>query len=237
MKAQSAKSLFRATKPKVKKDDRQTSMDADMPEQRKPSEARDPLDFDPTPPSATRAFLSAERVFLRNHSNVIWEPAAGAVHISKVLTQDGFEVVSTDIVDRGFDLDLLRSFYDFYPTASLPVPASCVVTNPPYNQISARDGRGRWLQHSIDLGLNYFAFLLNAEWPAARINGMDWLLENHPPSIEYLCTWKIDFRGGGAPPQRNSWFVWDKLRAPLPGGGWIRKRLYRDLDDRQEALL
>jgi hypothetical protein len=58
---------------------------------------RVPHDFYPTPPEAVRALLSVE-----TFTGSVWEPACGDGAISKVLIEAGFEVVSTDLIDRGF---------------------------------------------------------------------------------------------------------------------------------------
>lgn len=231
MSAPSSKSLFRATKPRRAVHPAQMIIGG-LPEQRKPEAARDPLDFDPTPEDATAAFLAAERDHIRVHGDLVWETAVGAGHIARVLERTGFRVIGCDVTDRGWRGVELQSFYDF-DTAPAPVQ----ITNPPYCEINARDGHGRWLKHALSLGPRYLAMLLNADWPAERINGMDALFDAHPPSIEYLCCWKIDFRGGGSPPQRNAWFVWDVSR-PAPGpNGWLRTRLYRDAGAGQGVLL
>ena len=76
--------------------------------------------------------------------------------------------------------------------------------------------------------------LLNWDWIAARINGMDELHTLLPASRVYICCWKIDFRGLGAPPQRNGWLVWDADWQ----GETVLRRLYRESRmDRQEVLL
>lgn len=224
---QSAKALFRATRAKPEG----TPLPIDLPADPKPA-TRDPLDFDPTPPEATGAFLAVEGAALRAHGPAVWEAAVGAGHIARVLAEHGFDVIGSDIVDRGWPGTEVASLYDF---ATPPAPA--MLTNPPYNEINARDGHGRWLRHALDIGCTYIGLLLNADWPAARINGMDALFRAHPPSVEYLCTWKIDFRGGGSPPHRSSWFVWDTRRPALRPDCWERRRLYRDTPDpNQEAL-
>ena len=234
MSAPSAKPLFQATKPKPKIDPRQVVM-SDMPEAEAPVLAapvgRDPLDFDPTPPDATAAFLAAEIDHIRAHGQGFWETAVGAGHIAKVLDAHGFEVLGNDVVDRGWPDVQLGSFYESKVTRA-PVQ----ITNPPYNEINSRDGHGRWLRHSMDLQMAYTALLLNADWAAARQNGFDDLFAKYPPTVEYLCCWKIDFRGDGSPPQRNSWFVWDANRPPRDDGAWLRKRLYRNGNALQSAL-
>lgn len=229
----STKSLFRATKPKKPKG---AELFSELPKQAKP-EKRDPLDYDPTPPDATQSFLNAEAGFIRSHGNKIHEPAVGGGHMAKVFRAWGFEVYAGDLIDRGYDRPFcIGSYYD---TTEAPCPIS--ITNPPYGEVSARDGHGRWLRHALGLGHGYVAMLLNADWSAARINGFDQIFRETPPSIEYLCCWKIDFRGGGSPPQRNSWFVWDTNRSAIGPNTWVRSRLYRDREslseNTQESLL
>lgn len=202
--AQSVKPLFQAIKKKKSIDPDQLEI-GDMEESRKPKDERDPLDYDPTPPSATYAFLGAERERMREVGNTVWEPAVGGGHIARVLEANHFDVIGSDVIDRGWPGTIDCSFYRWKAR-----PASIIVTNPPYNEINARDGAGRWLKHILELDVPYVAMLLNWDWAAARINGMDALHEVYPISRAYLCCWKIDFRGGGSPPQRNGWLVWDK---------------------------
>ena len=229
---QSAKSLFTAMRRKVGSM-QDTVLPIDLPDGRRPDiDLRDPLDYDPTPPDATAAFLAAEAGHMRHHGARVWEAAVGGGHMARVLASAGFTVIASDVVDRGHPGTILRSFYDW----DAP-PAPILFTNPPYCEINARDGHCAWLRYALSLGLDYIALLLNADWPAARINGMDLVLEDFPPSIEYLCCWKIDFRGAGAPPQRNSWFVWDTARPAVARNTWLRTRLYRDINPDQGVLL
>ena len=222
---QSAKSLFQATKPK--RPAHPEMFDDDL--GKKPT-SRDPLDYDPTPASATEAFLAVELEHIRAHGGVVWETAVGGGHIADVLNRAGFTVIGTDVVDRGWWKTGIRSFFDHDETL-----APIEITNPPYGQISARDGHGRWFWHGQALGLRYRALLLGAEWSAARINGHDKLFREHPPSMEYICCWKIDFRGQGQAPQRNSWFVWDTNRPPIGPNTWPRTRLFKGVPDAAQA--
>lgn len=219
--AQSSKSLFRAMKPKAKPDLDQSIMGQTWPAQPAPVEpdVRDPLDYDPTPPDATAAFISVQGDRLKELGGPIWEPAVGGGHMAKELARCGFDVIGSDIVDRGWPETEVCGLYDF--TAA---PSDIIITNPPYNEINARDGHGRWLRHLMGFKPRYVAMLLSADWPFARINGMDELHGRFPVSIEYKCCWKIDFRSLGSPPQRNTWFVWDADWV----GETVTRRLYRD---------
>lgn len=225
----SARGLFKAIKPKA--DD--SAMLFDAPKADKPRKGRDPLDFDPTPPDTTEAVLAVEVQHMRLHGNKVLESAVGAGHVANVLQRHGFDVMGCDVVDRGWPNTIVSSFYDL-DAASLP---PIHFTNPPYNQINSSSGHGRWLWEAHAKGADYIALLLNADWAAARQHGHDKLLDTHPPSIEYLCCWKIDFTGGGAPPQRNSWFIWDINRPAVGPSEWVRKRLYRyPPDTRQKTM-
>ena len=225
MTAASAKSLFRATKTARKVHPAQMIIGG-MPEQLKPDPVRDPLDFDPTPASATLAFLRAEGDRMREIGGPVWENAVGDGRMANVMQAEGFEVIGSDIVDRGWPGTIVRPFYawDGLRENMGSAPADIIVTNPPYNEVSARDGHGRWLKHIEALNVRYCAMLLNWDWIAARINGMDELHARFPCSRAYVCTWKVDFRGGGSPPQRNGWLVWDRDWQ----GETVLRRLFKD---------
>lgn len=83
-----------------------------------PSRGRVEDDYYATPENATKALLAVEEIFYP-----ALEPACGEGHISKLLSG---EVVSTDLVDRGFgsQADFLKDNFSQYKT---------VITNPPFN--------------------------------------------------------------------------------------------------------
>lgn len=60
---------------------------------------REKNDFYATDPKAIDLLLEKE-----NFSDLIWEPACGQGHLSKRLEQNGYEVLSTDLIDRGFGI-------------------------------------------------------------------------------------------------------------------------------------
>ncbi len=84
---------------------------------------RAPFEFYPTPPQATRALLSVEEF-----DGSIWEPACGEGHISKVLVSAGYEVISTDLIARGYGAGGLDFLRETQPQAKR------IVTNPPYGR-------------------------------------------------------------------------------------------------------
>lgn len=180
--AQSAKGLFRAT-GKVSKEDRPREKD----------------DFYPTPPEPLWSLLAHETV-----PREVWEPAVGDGAMAYQLRDSGRDVHASDIVDRGYAGTQLRDFFDFDET-----PCDAIVTNPPFNKVNWRDGKGRWIEHAMGaLHIRYMALLLSWNWPGAA--GLGPLWDRWPPARVYLMRWKIDFTGQGAPPMLNGWFVWDQ---------------------------
>ena len=167
---------------------------------------RDEHDFNATPWEATQALIEAERDRLADFP-LIWECAAGAGDMARVLVENGFAVHCSDIVDRGCDAEI-RSFYD-YVRDDRPSPA--VMTNPPFAECNWRDGRGLWIDHGQGLELDYMALLMSWAWPAA--GGLKDLWNRYAPARVYLMRWKIDFTGQGSPPALHAWFVWDRQSA------------------------
>lgn len=82
---------------------------------------REKHDFYPTWPAATRALLSVERF-----DGPVWEPACGDGAISRELRAAGYDVISTDLIDRGYgegNRDFLMEWLPLAPN---------IVTNPPF---------------------------------------------------------------------------------------------------------
>jgi hypothetical protein len=133
----------------------------------------------------------------------IWEPACGDGAISNVLIQHGFNVKSTDLIDRGYG----DTGIDFLKTKN-PL-ADAMITNPPFNLAK------QFITHALfDLDIPYLALLLKATfWHASTRHR---IFEKRRPSHIYPLTWRIDFSGGGSPTMECAWFVWQKGFAGLP---------------------
>jgi len=220
----SSAALFRATK---RKPDRLTkALPMDLPAAPKPR-VRRADDFYPTgQPDAVRALLGADGALIRS-CGAVWEPAVGAGDLAREIAAFGLPVIGYDIIDRGWPGTRITSFFDVHEA-----PARAIITNPPFNLISARDGHGRWLRHTLAIpGWSYCALLLSWDWPAARANGLGAILDQFPFSWCYLMRWKLDFTGEGSPPQRNAWFVWDRRDCrSRPGCGPHAEPSFRWLD-------
>ena len=85
---------------------------------------REPLDFYATHPSAILNLLNLEKF-----RNDVWEVACGEGHLSKELVKEGYNVKSTDIVNRGYERQF--SEVDFLKTNE--IFEGDIITNPPYS--------------------------------------------------------------------------------------------------------
>jgi hypothetical protein len=107
-------------------------------------EEREAFDYYATDPRAVEMLLELEQF-----SPVIWEPACGEGHISKVLQAHGYEVISTDLIYRGFGdpepLDFLKETLDDFE--------GDIITNTP---------------RRIQWGLNLFKGRLKASAPVGK---------------------------------------------------------------------
>lgn len=78
-------------------------------------------DFYATPEDAIAAILARE-----TFEGEVWEPACGDGAISKRLVAKGYNVYSTDLVDRGYGDD----HFDFLSSRRM---TDNIITNPPFN--------------------------------------------------------------------------------------------------------
>lgn len=79
-------------------------------------------DYYATPPIAVKKLLDTGIKLSKN----IWEPACGEGHISKVLEQYGYNVRSTDIINRGYGSETIDFLCEETPFIG------DILTNPPF---------------------------------------------------------------------------------------------------------
>jgi len=169
-------------------------------------------DFYATEPKAMELLLQ-EEIF----SNVIWECACGKGHLSKVLEQNGFEVISTDLIYRGYGdpkpMNFLEeSFEDF---------EGDIITNPPYKY--ALEFVQKAL-NSIQPGRKV-AMFLKLQFLEGKAR-KKFFMEN-PPKVVYVSSSRLTCaKNGEFEKYQNSavayaWFIWEKGFAGDPIIKWI----------------
>lgn len=176
---------------------------------------RESNDFYATDPESLEIFLKAlERDNIKLHSN-IWECACGQGHLSKILESKGYNVWSTDLIDRGYG----RHDINFLKTKGVWV--GDILTNPPYKYAK------EFVQHSLDL-LNkgyYCVMFLKIQF----LEGKDRrkLFDKYPPKYVYVNSARQTCYINGDMSKKMSsascycWFVWENGFKGEPIIKWI----------------
>ena len=163
---------------------------------------REPDDYYATDPRALELLLEVEQF-----SDSVWEPACGAGQLSEVLVDHGHDVMSTDLVDRGYGtpgVDFLATFEQV---------DSDIVTNPPYKYALA------FVQHAIDVVTDghKVAMLLRLNFLEGKKRRE--LFDTAPPARIYVASGRINCCKNGdfskaqrdnSSAQAYAWFIWEK---------------------------
>lgn len=99
---------------------------------------RETDDFYATSPRAIDALLEYADLHLPRK---IWEPSCGTGCLSLRLTERGYDVTSTDLIDRGFGTGGIN----FFEQRQMPDDCTAIVTNPPYKYAT------EYVRHSLRL--------------------------------------------------------------------------------------
>ena len=173
-----------------------------------PSPDRHPDDFYPTPPMGTRALLAVERF-----SGPIWEPACGEGDLSRELEAAGYEVISTDLIDRGYG----EARRDFLMEWQAQAPN--IITNPPFKLAE------EFVRHALSLSTGKVAMLCRLAWLEGKQRRA--LFENTPLARVWVFAGRLGFDRGKLAKEGQggmiafAWFVWEHGHKGPPVLGWI----------------
>lgn len=160
-----------------------------------PAENRSDDDFYATPIEVIVAlirWLAAEGIPIGPR---VWEPACGEDDIARPLRALGHDVVSTDLVYRGYGqggIDFLHQ--------DIGQQVDSIITNPPF------DLAIEFALRALNLGPNLVAMMLKgAYWHSAKRHPI--FSQTRPYAVLPL-TWRPDFKGLGRPTMEVAWTVW-----------------------------
>lgn len=175
-------------------------------------ENREAFDYYATDPKAVEMLLELEQF-----APVIWEPACGEGHISKVLQAHGYQVISTDLVYRGFGdpepLDFLKDTLEDFE--------GDIITNPPYKY--ALEFVQKAL-NSVQPGKKV-AMFLKLQFLEGKSRKQFFL--HNPPKVVYvsssrlICAMNGEFEKYPSSAVAYAWFVWEKGFKGDPIIKWI----------------
>jgi hypothetical protein len=161
---------------------------------------REVNDYYATDPKAVELLLDIEDF----SGGVIWECACGEGHLSNAMINKGYEVYSSDIINRGYG-----DVFDFLDKKNIEWNGH-IITNPPYK--NAND----FIEKSLNIipdGYKIALFL-----PIRYLEGKKrkTLFTKYPPKIIYVSSSRIkcaingEFDKVKSSAVSYSWIVWEK---------------------------
>lgn len=162
------------------------------------AESRASDDFYATDPKAVEMLCDMEKF-----SKKVWEPCCGQGHIAKVLIGRGYDVIATDLCDRGFGEPNHNFLTEEHDTVDMDI-----VTNPPYSDAQLFVERALRIigeGHKVVM----FLKLTFAEGKSRRM-----MFEKFPPKTVYVSSSRLEcgkngvFGAGSA--VCYAWWVWQK---------------------------
>jgi len=165
---------------------------------------REYLDWYATRPIDVENLLA---VYGENIGKNIWECACGKGHISDVLKKHGYNVYSTDIIDRGYN----DFTCDFLKTDMNKYKFDAIITNPPYKYAS------EFVEHALNQ-LNYGGyaiFLLRTLFVDGQDRYDKLFSKNNPKVIYHFVKRTFGLIGGdinnpSSSAMSHSWMIWQK---------------------------
>lgn len=166
-------------------------------------------DFYATPRAAIEQLLQVERF-----DGPVWEPACGNGAISSILQEHGYEVASSDLVERGYGaagIDFLMEYKTQAPN---------IVTNPPFTLGTD------FVRQALRLATGKVAMLLKIGF----LEGPTKADLHECLSRVWVIRRRVTFLKNGIEHARSAgkggihtyaWFVWDKAHSGAPVIGWL----------------
>ena len=180
-----------------------------------PMRGRVENDYYATPPESTQALLNVLEL-----NGSILEPACGEGHISEVLKNNypNSEIVSTDLIDRGYGsggINFLEHTYDRTFTN--------VITNPPFKYMR------EFVEKSLEISTDKVIMFGKIQFLEGQRRKE--FLENSPLKYVYVFSERQNPMRNGSPVDENgkkwsstmcfAWYVWEKGYEGEPVVRWL----------------
>ncbi len=165
---------------------------------------RERHDYYATEPKALELLLDLE-----NFSPYVWECACGEGHLSNVLTARGYNVKSSDLIDRGYPetetIDFLKTRKEDF--------SRDIITNPPYKY--AKD----FVEHALDISTSGTKIAMFLKLTFLESKQRRKLFNKYPPKVIYVSSARlqcakggdfITYKKGTGTAVAYAWFIWEK---------------------------
>lgn len=163
---------------------------------------REENDFYATNPHALEIFISElKRIGLNKN---VWECSCGQGHLSKVLEDNGYNVISSDLIDRGYGkggIDFLQCDKQW---------KGDILTNPPFKLAEG------FVEKGISLLVKGNKLILFLKVQFLESKSRKALFEKYPPKYVYVnserqqCCKDAEFSKYTATTQCYCWYIWEK---------------------------
>ena len=170
-------------------------------------------DYYATDPKAVKFLLELEKF----KDMMVWECACGEGHLSKEMEEMGFEVFSTDLIDRNYG----NGIYDFLGPDNNEVLEINIITNPPF----------RYANDFIRKGMSILAkgYKMALFLPIRYLEGKERkrIFKQYPPkkvlvtSSRINCSKNGEFETMGGTAIGYAWFIWEKDFKGKPTLEWF----------------
>jgi hypothetical protein len=170
---------------------------------------REGRDFYATPDWVTEALL--QHTLFRGP---IWEPCCGDGAMSNILAAHGYEVVSTDIADRGFG----TSGVNFLTRDTVPPGCRCIVTNPPYGDTGSHTEQSRSPKAMLDFVRHALSLTASIQGQLALLVRLQWIAGHRAAELMSAAP----FAAVVVLKQRIRWFDWgERTNAAQHHHAWV----------------
>lgn len=171
-------------------------------------------DYYATEPKAISLLLEKE-----TFSDTVWECACGGGHMTEEIKRNGYDVYSSDIVDRGFHNTHILDFFKVEKNT-----IGDIITNPPYKY--AKD----FVEHALDISKEGTKVAMFLKLTFLESKSRKELFKKYPSKILYVssarlqCAKNGDFakygKGVGTA-VAYGWYIWEKGFKGDPIIRWI----------------
>lgn len=162
---------------------------------------REKNDYYATEPKAVELLLEQEQF-----SACIWEPAAGEGHISEVLKANGYNVFSSDLIDRGYG----QGNIDFFDCVE---NERDIITNPPYKYAK------EFVEHALNISRDGTKIAMFLKLTFLESKKRRELFDKYPPQTVYVSSSRLQcakngdfetYKQGAGTAVAYAWYVWVK---------------------------
>lgn len=163
---------------------------------------REQHDFYATDPEALKLLLHLE-----NFDKNIWECACGAGHLSEVLEERGHNVISTDLMERGYE-DYRLDFLKFEGRWD-----GDIITNPPYKYAK------EFVEKALEVVTDGHKVAMFLKLTFLESKKRRELFDKYPPKVIYVSSSRLQcarngdfgkYKNGVGMAVAYAWFIWEK---------------------------